>query len=165
MTVLMIVNAIAGGGKEKKSYVRTIEINNAITKIIISGNVEVALTEDKQSNITIEGKREIAEQVRVVNEKGQLQIFAKSSSGKNRPKVTIPVSHLKTLVVRGEAFVYSSAMLHSDKINVLVDGLCTISLKSTGSIVVESTDEYYLKYSRNQKVRLDAINEYQIPDL
>jgi Putative auto-transporter adhesin, head GIN domain len=161
MTAVLIGNVFAGDDKEKNSIEREIPISSPITKIIVHGDVELAITEESLTNLIIEGKPEITEGVRVLNEKGQLRIVAKASHRSDRPKITIPVSQLNSLVIHGDGLIYSKSILHSSKIVVMIDGECTVSLKATGKIIVETTDEYRLRFARNQKIKIKKLDEFE----
>lgn len=147
-------SAIADNGQNNERIVREIQIMEGFNKIIINGNANVVLVEEKSMIATIEDEAADENSTTITSQNGILTVQVVHNRN-GRPVIKIPVRQLQVLEVNGDGNVNSvSSLLMSENLAVFINGECKIALRTTGNISVDAADGFECVYLKNDKIRI-----------
>ena len=134
---------------------------SSFERIVVNANVDVVLVQnDTLKKAYIEGDEQYVSQVSVTVNNGTLTIAAREhKSYRGKVQVTIAVKQLAGLEINADAGVASIDTLRSPKLFVNINGLCDIHLKSTGKILFDAEDGYWIKYRYNSGKKIVVVEE------
>ena len=118
--------------------------------LVVQDDIDVVLVEAKAHAIRIGGDQTLAELVSVDLYSRRLSIHANGISMAGKVKITVYVSGLKYLMVKGNSELYSAGVLRTPLLILATKGNCRISVRTNGIIRVDKHFSYELMYSRNQ---------------
>jgi len=96
-------------------------------EIYVNGNIDVVLVDGKEGNITLEGEKNILDNIKVITKNDKLIIKNKDrvelrpSKGKDI-KITVPVEQVSKLSLNGSGEIEGTFPLKSDTIKLQVNG-------------------------------------------
>jgi hypothetical protein len=140
----------AFAGESKKNAVGTAKIfyQSSFSKIVVEDDIDIHLSESTDRLIEVTGDKIDIKQVEWKIREGVLYIKSKNGSLKNKVQVSISVSQIRDLLVRGDSDVRSDGALNSEKLQVVVDGEGYIAIQNTGIITIERSEDIHLKVKR-----------------
>ena len=95
--------------------------------VYVSDDIELVLVEDIASTISIQGVEKYVDNVSLEVRNGELRITSKNDYNKNKVVIYVPVQKLTKLTVVGNSTISSMGVLDTRKLNLRVEGLCTIA--------------------------------------
>jgi hypothetical protein len=126
---------------------------------VVNAHIDVVLVQnDTLKKAFIEGDERLVPEIAVTVSNGILTIASRRQiSYRSKVQVTIAVKELSKLEINADAGIVSLAPLHSPKISLNANGYCDIHLKSTGEILLEAEDGYWIKYINNSTKKTDVV--------
>lgn len=146
----IVVSSQATNLDEGKLFTYEFPIEMKFQKLIINGNIKVTLIPSETGSVQVVGKDNSLSKVIITLSKDGLFIDAPSHLGINDIHVIIPVTDIRVIEVNGNGEVKSQGYILSEKVNVLINGEATVSLKTKGKIDVKSNGDYGLSVSRSR---------------
>jgi hypothetical protein len=144
----------AGTGIRSNYYNnREIKPEAPVKKIIINGNVDVILTADVTSGISIDGKAGVTAGIKLLYQENELEVIAADQGSKKKHVVRIPVQQLQLIEINGDGKIYSESYIASANLEIIINGACHVNIRSTGNITVKASPEYELTYTKNGLVK------------
>jgi Putative auto-transporter adhesin, head GIN domain len=150
-SILMFTTSLSVFAKEKK---RIGEITKkefyqlSFSKIIVSNDIDIRLSESRDRVIEISGDHKYFQQVEWKIKEGVLYIRSKAGSLKNKVEVSISVTELNNLYVTGDSNVKSEGALNSKELKIFFGGEGRLSIKNTGTIKIERGDSVNVNVQR-----------------
>lgn len=138
---------------------------SSFQKITVNSNIDVVLVQnDTLKKAYVEGDERMVPQISLTVNKGILTISSRGqASYRGKVQVTIPVKQLSTLEINADAGVVTFAPLHTPKLQVSINGICDLHLKSTGKILFDAEQGYHIKYkSGNAGNKVMVVEEADI---
>lgn len=132
---------------EKPSSLKT-SYQLPFTKLQVKNDIDIRLVENTEKSIAFSGSDASIARVDWKIKNGTLYISAKKGASlKNKVTITVNVSQLEALDIRGNSEVRSEGKLSSSLLKVYMDGSCTIDLKNKGAITIynETDNELEVK--------------------
>ena len=150
LLLAMVVASYAQNAGDANYAVSELAVSS-FDKIAVNASIDVVLVQnDTLKKAFIEGDERYVPQISVTVNNGTLTISSRGrNSYRGKVQVTIAVKHLSGLEINADAGVVSFDTLHSPKIAVSINGLCDLHLKSTGKILFDAEDGYWIKYLYN----------------
>ena len=106
------------------------------SRIVVADDIDVELKESNNKIIDVSGEEASIENVSWKIKDDVLYLKSKKGSLKEKVKVTINVSELKELFIKGKSTVRSSGHLSSPALHVYMEDDCVVSIKNVGQIYV-----------------------------
>ena len=147
-SMLVCVLSSFASGKEPGSKIREWAIPMGYHSVYVSDDIELVLVEDIASTISIQGVEKYVDNVSLEVRNGELRITSKNDYNKNKVVIYVPVQKLTKLTVVGNSTISSMGVLDTRKLNLRVEGLCKIKLKTNGEINVETNEHYDFNMKR-----------------
>lgn len=121
---------------EKPSSLKT-SYQLPFTKLQVKNDIDIRLVENTEKSIAFSGSDAAISKVEWKIKNGVLYISAKKGASlKNKVTITVNVSQLQSLEIRGNSEVKSEGKLSSAMLKVYIDGSCTVDLQNKGSITI-----------------------------
>lgn len=133
---------------------REIELTQSIYSIEISHDIDVVLTESKESTIRITGEEKATNAVLYDVTKGRLKLLSKKGSLKNRITVFIPVQNLRKLNINGNSHIRSNGNLASEKLQVTMNGQAKVEINNIGDIIFHSDEDIDMQIKKWNTTKL-----------
>lgn len=151
LLVLALVVASYAQPSNESNYAISELAVSSFQKIVINTNVDVVLVQnDTLRKAYLEGDEQLVPQIALTVSKGVLTIASREhSSYRGKVQVTIAVKQLSSLEVNADAGVVTFDALHSPKLQVSINGVCDLHLKSNGKILFDAEEGFHLKYKYN----------------
>jgi hypothetical protein len=156
MLSLILANSVFANTKSINTDPRPLKVNSntLIKKIAIYGNVDVMLVPGEGSDVSINGTKNGAEKIKLIYQHDRLEIVAPHFENENKTVVLIPAKDLVRLEINGNANIYSEATLLNGKLDIYLNGLCNINLRSHGKIKVHASPDYKLTFTKNEVAKI-----------
>ena len=121
-------------------------------KIVVNSNVDVVLVQnDTLKKAYIEGDEKLVPEIAITVNNGTLTISSRENvSYRGKVQVTIAVKQLLNLAINADASVVAFDALQTPKLQVSINGICDLHLKSTGKILFDAETGYRLRYKNTQ---------------
>lgn len=120
----------------------------SFSKIVVTNDIDVSLTESIDKSIEVSGDEENIRQVEWKIKDGILYLKSKKGSLKGKVHVNLSVSQLKSIDVIGTSYIRSNGGLNSKALKVSINGESYVSIKNTGSIEVNKDGDTDLNVKR-----------------
>jgi hypothetical protein len=122
------------------------EINNsrALENVEISGDVVLILTNEKNSDIVLQGDKNDIDAVIMTEKDSKLQINATRSRAVSKLAVYIPASNMHSLKITGDSRVFSSGEIVVDDLQITLKGNSTVRVYHYGTLTVKPAQGYEL---------------------
>jgi Putative auto-transporter adhesin, head GIN domain len=146
IVAVISISSFAKVAKETSS--RTVQLDAAITSLVINDGVDVVLTDATESAIIFEGEASEIEKASFGFSTGQLSISSECESESKRLVVYVPAHLLKTMEINGASKVTSQETISTPNLKVTINGACSIVVKTYGKVEVVGTDEYGFFYGK-----------------
>jgi hypothetical protein len=148
---MMLANSVFANAEPPQNATVKKNVINPIKKIIVYGDVDVILLSGIEKDVTVNGNNKVVEKVKLVYQHENLEVVAPLFlNNNNRPVVRIPANNLTQLEINGNGRIYSETLLNNTVLNVYINGLCDVHLRSHGKINVYASPEFELKFKRNE---------------
>ena len=146
--IIIIFTMITGmaNGKDLPPVMR-IKLDQHFTYLEVSDHISVVLTNEEGNDISVEGNRSKFGKIKALVKKGRLSIWLQGSNKGEELTVYVPARLLKQLVINGDSKVVTKDVLENEKLDVVVNGACQLSLRSKGKIYVSGTNEFEFQHS------------------
>lgn len=131
---------------------RYLKVNSPVKKLIIYGDADIIFVKNDAAQVSIQGKREAANKVRMYNVDGLMEIHSGKFYRGKKPVIRIPVEQLEFLEVHGDGDVSSEAVLKAKELNVFVAGHCEISIRTLGKVNFDSSPDIFINYKKQQTI-------------
>ena len=120
-----------------------------ITTLIIDANVTVVLVDNYRANLEVTGLSSLRDIVTLKEIGDTLGIGAKKNRDiKQAGVIYVPASQLKNIRINSEAHVISLYTLQIPKLDVVVNGACTVGIASIGEVTMTATPFYTVDQTR-----------------
>lgn len=146
VVLLFLLGSVVAGKVSPAS--RQINVSALYNKLIVQGNLEVILTTDSSSVITVEGSPADVAGVLVQNRHNRL-VIARRSDSKGKVVVRIPVQQLKVINMHGDVRLHSGDILNIDTLHVFLDGTCDVALKAAGKVKITHSVDCVIEYNNS----------------
>jgi hypothetical protein len=121
---------------EKPSSLKT-SYQLPFTKLQVKNDIDIRLVENTEKSISFSGSDAAIAKVNWKIKNGILYISAKKGASlKNKVTITVNVTQLEALEIRGNSEVRSEGKLGSALLKVFMDGSCTVDLQNRGTISI-----------------------------
>jgi len=160
LLLVMVVASYAQRAGDGRYAISELAVSS-FERIAVNANIDVVLVQnDTLKKGYIEGDENYVSQVSVTVNNGTLTISAREhKSYRGKVQVTIAVKNLSELEINADAGVASFDTLRSPKLFVSINGLCDVHLKSTGKILFDAEDGYWIKYRYDSGKKTVAVEE------
>jgi len=120
-----------------------------ITTLIIDANVTVVLVDNYRANLEVSGLSSLRDIV-TLKEIGDTLVIGttKNRDVKQAGVIYVPAGQLKNIRINSEAHVISLYTLQIPKLDVVVNGACTVGIASIGEVTMTATPSYTVDQSR-----------------
>jgi hypothetical protein len=114
-----------------------------ITTLIINANVTVVLVDNDKANLEVTGRSSLRDIV-TLEEMGDTLIIGatRNRNFKEAGVIYVPASQLRNIRINSEAHVITFYPLQIPKLNVVINGVCTVDVATTGELNVTGTKSY-----------------------
>ena len=121
---------------------------SAFKKLVVNADIDVVLVQnDTLKKAYIEGDDQLVPQIAVTVKNGTLTIASNNNkSYKGKVQVTVTVNKLAELEINAMAAVSSVNAIKAPSLSISVNNDCDVHLKSTGKIVFNTAEGYYVNY-------------------
>ena len=145
---LLSIGTLSYAGDVKKETSIVISSKAPFDNIIISGDIDVVLTESSFVQVEVKGDEKAVNGVKHFVKKGTLYLSAAKSAPEAKPTVYIQVSKLLYLEINGKSKVTSNGPLNSSKLKVMINGDVQFRVSNYGDILVESDEDIDLQFEK-----------------
>ncbi len=124
---------------EQKSDPATSQKTNyelAFTRMVVENDITIVLVESPETMMEFTGADADIAKVDWKIKNGELRIKSRKGSLKGKVTLTITVSQLKELYIKGESSIKSAGYLNSCSLKVTIDEGCRLALKNNGNIQI-----------------------------
>ena len=140
--MLMSVAIGSAAFSQKTVEARKTFLPGNFEKLVINCDTKVVLREGVPA-VVIEGNPGFVNSFRILPaKKGVVTINSNFSSSRENDMVIIYVKNLKDIYVNGDANVFSSDVLQSRVLRILLDGTASLNVTNNGKIRVSTTNAY-----------------------
>jgi len=138
IAILITAGITAFASDKKPGMISQKQFDYQITfsRIVVADDIDVELKESNNKIIDVSGEEASIENVNWKIKDDVLYLKSKKGSLKEKVKVTINVSGLKELFIKGKSTVRSSGHLSSPDLYVYMEDDCLVSIKNVGQIYV-----------------------------
>ncbi len=145
--LLTAASGIQAQPEQQFNYALSEVAVSSFQKLVVDASIDVVLVQDDTlRRAFIEGEDQLVPEIAVTVSNGIMRISArKDISYKGKVQVTVAVRELARLEINANAGVATVNPLHSAKLLVTVNGDCDLRLKSTGKILFDSAEGYYIE--------------------
>ena len=153
--LLAAASGIQAQPAQKFNYALSEVAVSSFQKLVVDASIDVVLVQDDTPRkALIEGEGQLVPEIAVTVSNGIMRILAhKNISYKGKVQVTVAVRELAKLEINADAGIGTVNTLHSAKLLVTVNGDCDLRLKSTGKILFDSAEGYYIEELRKTEVK------------
>lgn len=130
------ITAFASGTNQGMINNKQFDYQVSFSKIVVTDDIDIELRESHNKTIDMSGEEFNIANVDWKIKDDVLYLKSKKGSLKEKVKVTIHVSHLKELVIKGKSAVRSTGHLSSPNLFVYMEDDCFVAIKNTGQIYV-----------------------------
>ena len=142
-----ITASAAGTGHEKIASQKT-SYQLSFAKLQVCDDIDIMLVETPEKSLEFNGTDADIAKVDWKIKDGVLYIKSKAGSLKGKVKLTVNVSHLKEIAIKGDSEVRSDGELSSASLKIYLDGSSFISVRNRGMINVVNEDGTELEVRR-----------------
>jgi hypothetical protein len=149
-TALILITGLSAfaTGKPGSVFIEKNLYQLSFSKIIVEDDIDVRLSENSDRLIEISGREKYVKAVNWKIKDGVLFLSSKAGSLKKKVLVSISVTELKALAVKGNSDIKSEGALNSNELKVFVAGEGSVALQTTGSIGIEKSSHLDLEVER-----------------
>lgn len=137
--------ALATGKESKEPASYKIQLEKRFTSLQIDNDINVVLTNSTSNEIVVEGNMPDIKSVAATVADGRLSLWMTGAKRGNTVTVYVPASMLDFISVNGESQLSTNTVLSNPKLEVEVNGLCKIHIRSVGKVYVSNLSEYEFK--------------------
>jgi hypothetical protein len=121
-----------------------------ITTLIIDANVTVVLVDNYRANLEVTGLSSLRDIV-TFKEMGDTLVIGttKNRNVRQAGAIYVPASQLKNIRINSEARVISLYTLQVPKLDVVINGACTVDIASIGEVNMTGTPLYTVDQTRD----------------
>ena len=123
-------------------------------RMVVCNNVNVVLVDVASQQASIKGKAKWREAVKLEVKDGVLTVSSSRSSSMKQATVYIPVQQLEGITVKGYSDIESKGTLHSQKLNIHIEGDCRVSVLNDGLVTVSNGPLHDFEYEVKKKISL-----------
>ena len=121
----------------------------AIKTLIVNADVSVVLVDNDQANLEVTGRHSLRDIVSFKQSGDTLFIATtKKRDVKGAGVIYVPASHLQTIRVNSQANVTTAYPLLAPKVDVVINGECTVSIASIGKVNMTSSPSFIVDETR-----------------
>jgi len=132
------ITAFAAEKKLDKQLSHKTNYQLSFSRMEVENDIDILLVENPEKSLEFTGADADIAKVDWKIKNGVQQIRSKKGSLKGKVKITIHVSSLKEIVIKGESQVRSDGELNSALLNIFLDGESFVSIHNIGGINVVS---------------------------
>jgi hypothetical protein len=129
--------------KEPASY--KIQLEKRFTSLQIDDDINVVLTNTNNNEIVVEGSLADIKSVVAAVADGRLAVWMSGAKRGNQVTVYIPAAMLDFIAINGDSELRTNTVLNNPRLEVEVNGLCKIHIRSFGKVHVSNLSEYEFK--------------------
>jgi hypothetical protein len=118
------------------------------TSLDIKNDVNVVLTASDGNEILIKGEREDVKRVRATVSNGCLTVWMANGMSNKYVTVYVPAALLDQVIVNGDSNVQTETVLTNPRLDVEINGECSINIRSLGKVEVRNGTEF--EFVRNR---------------
>ncbi len=144
-TIFTLITGMVSG--KELPPVMQIKLDQHFSYLEVSDHISVVLTNETGKDISVDGDRSMFGKVRFLVKKGKLSIWLYGNNKGEKLTVYVPARLLRQLVINGDSKVVTKEALDNEKLDVVVNGACQLSLRSKGKINIAGTNEFEFRHS------------------
>lgn len=130
-----------------KNTDETLPVHQPITTLIIDANITVVLVSNDKATLQVDGNK-LFEFIKFKTTGDTLVISStRSRNLKGSGVIYVPASQLRSIRVNSEANVKSLFALRIPKLDVVVNGACTLAISNIGELNIIETERYLVEKS------------------
>lgn len=142
------ISAFASGTNPKAGHSKQINYQIPFKKIVVSNDIDLVLHENVNKSLNVSGLAQDIENVDWKIKNNVLYLKSKKGSLKDKVKVTLSVTQLKEIVVKGESAVSSAGHLASPTLYIFIENDSYVSIRNFGQIYVNNTPDTELEIKK-----------------
>lgn len=127
---------------------RIVDIAPAYQHVEVKGDVTVVLSNGPAGMLLLEGNTRDLDVVKTTLKNGSLLINAAKKRSYDKLTVHIPVADIMSLIVNGDAEIFSSGLIKTRELDIHLNGLSFVALNYEGKVKVTAGSGYDLVDSK-----------------
>lgn len=129
---------------QAKIEVQKVNLPASFQTIEVEGEVRVLLTNETPDELIYKGNRKDVSRIRSIVKDGKLIIDATAKRTFDELVIYVPVGSAKSLVVKGNAQVYSAETIRTNALEIVLKGETYLKVAHRGPVKVKAGDGYDL---------------------
>jgi len=143
------VTAFAADNRSDNPVTQKTSYQLSFVKLQVQDDIDVLLVENPERAIEFKGSEANIAKVDWEIKDGVLYIKSKDKrSLKGKVQLTINVSHLQELAIKGDSEIKSAGELNSAFLSISLEGNCSVSVRNKGQISVLNNNEQELEIKK-----------------
>ncbi len=143
------VTAFAADSKSENPVTQKTSYQLSFVKLQVENDIDVLLVENPERAIEFKGAEANIAKVDWEIKNGVLYIKSKNKhSLKGKVQITVNVSHLQELAIKGDSEIKSAGELNSAFLSISLEGSCSVSVRNTGKISILNNNNEELEIKK-----------------
>ena len=139
INLLQIMIDSLGQGNQQGPVVKEIKLTEKFEEVQILGDVKLFLTNGSQDKLHLEGDPVDVDHVKVNIRNRKLLVNAESKT-RSRLVISVPVTGIALLKVEGDSEIFSSGIVNTPLLQIILNGTSMVSVKYKGKLDVIAGD-------------------------
>ena len=137
-----------GTGRPKLPVIRKeVKVENHFKSVRINGDISMILTNEPAGTLMMEGNEKVLNNIRYKVRNNELTIDAHKKNRLDKLTIYLSAATLQTMQVNGDSFVSSTDVIKPDNLQIWLNGIITVNLKTIkGHVKVDAFDGYDMNW-------------------
>lgn len=134
-----------GTGKSKLPVIRKeVKVDNTFQNVSVNGDLTMILTNEPAGTFVMEGNEEAVNNLRYKVKDNELIINVHRKNRLDKLTIYLSAATLKSMLINGDADISSMDIIKSDNLQIWMNGIVNLKVKTTGKVNVDASDAYEL---------------------